>query len=53
MATHPENNEELWKRCKEVFYGFPQQYIDDLVLSFRRRLEKCKEENGESISEWY
>ncbi len=53
LRDHPEDAEELWKRCKQVWFGWPQQYIDGLVLSFRDRCVRCRDEEGRSISAWY
>jgi hypothetical protein len=51
VATkHPKTEEEHEKACKEVFYQLEKGYIDNLLNSFRKRVELCVKARGESIN---
>ena len=53
LKKKPTNIGELWSAVEEVFTSYDDQYIDNLVLSFRRRVMKCVEAKGESIGSEY
>ena len=38
IRLRPKNADELWQRVEEKFREYDDQYIDSLILSFRRRL---------------
>ena len=46
----PTNADELWAAVEATFMAYPDQLFDDLIDSFKRRLEKVVEANGDSIS---
>jgi hypothetical protein len=53
MKLRPTNMDELWTAVDGVFRGYDDEYIDGLVLSFRKRLLMCIEANGGTIGAHY
>ena len=45
----PTNREELEKYFRESWDAIPQKYVDDLVLGFPDRLQKCMDNDGSTI----
>jgi hypothetical protein len=52
-SEQPTTEDELFAAVHKTFMNYPQQYIDNLLLSFRKRLELCVEAGGKSISGAY
>jgi hypothetical protein len=53
MKSRPDTKEKLWESVQKTFREYSNEFIDNLVLSFRRRLLKVIEKKGDSISGEY
>jgi transposase len=53
LKSKPKDQDSLYAAVEKCFYEYPDEYIDNLVLSFRRRLEAVVEVQGGSISGKY
>lgn len=50
VRLRPTTADELWSCVEKVFSEYPEEYTTKLVMSFRRRLLKCVEVKGDSVS---
>lgn len=53
LKLKPKDTDELWNAVQTVFRNYPESYIRDLIMSFRRRLQLCVECGGATISDHY
>ena len=50
VRMKPGTEDELWNEAKKAWDDLETEYIDRLVMSFRRRLELCVLTGGKSIN---
>lgn len=50
MRSYPTSKEQLFDCVSATFNGYSDDYMNNLIESFRRRVLKCIEVNGASIS---
>ena len=46
----PKNKEELISQIQQLWDEIPQESINKLILSFKYRLEMCRDVGGKTIS---
>ena len=52
LQTQPVQQENLGAKVREIWESIPQEVIDKLCLSFKKRLELCLKIGGKSISQY-
>jgi transposase len=53
LQNRPTTSATLWETVQTTFLAYDNSYVDNLIMSFRRRLVLCVENEGRTIGDHY